>query len=472
MPIETVTLQQDLLFADRYLFIRRLGRGGFSEVWLAKDTITGIEIAIKIYAPGQSLDSDGLRIFSSELAKVYHLNHTSLLTPKHVDSWKDMPYLIMDYCSEGSLTKKVGDLSEEQIWHVISDVASGLDYLHRNDIIHQDIKPDNILIHQNGTYVITDFGISMRARSTLRKSMSNVDDSVSSGTMAYMGPERFSAQPAPVKASDIWALGSMIYELIMGDVPFNPLGGGMQKGGADIPEITADVSNELKEIITNMLALNTWERPTADMVYQRAQAHLNHNSISHETAPLSPGKPGFGKPTARIDGKPAKQKTPADNQQPSAAKQETESKPKNKKGLVISIIIGVLLLMAGGGIFIYKYQQNAALRQEASDYQIEQIQLFDQKINSASKDNIKALEESINLLDNIKRAEDNQYIDDDDKMYDAKRQVTLDKCQQIESQLQADYNDTPDWMKEGDYKDVWDLTVEKLKKVKALNKKI
>lgn len=275
-------LQENTLFANRYQLERLLGRGGFSEVWLAKDNWTHLRIAIKVYAPGQGMDANGLQDFCGELANVFDLNHTNLLKPTHVDSWNDMPYLIMAYSSQGSLAKKIMKLSEAQIWKMIQDVASGLAYLHSKDVVHQDIKPDNILMDEFGNFVITDFGISTRARSTLRKSV--IGGAVSGGTAAYMGPERFSRQPAPTKASDIWSFGAMIYELLEGNVPFGEVGGGLQKGGAEIPFITADVSDALKFTVYKMLSKETWDRPTAATLVTWAQ---NPQDIEIDYALLS-----------------------------------------------------------------------------------------------------------------------------------------------------------------------------------------
>ena len=105
-------LVENLLFAGRYLLKKPLGRGGFSEVWLANDQWTGLDVAVKVYAPGQGMDDDGLKDFSKELANVYNLNHTNLLKPQHVDSWAGMPYLIMAFCENGSCYKYVGKLTE------------------------------------------------------------------------------------------------------------------------------------------------------------------------------------------------------------------------------------------------------------------------------------------------------------------------------------------------------------------------
>lgn len=257
-------LQQDILFADRYRLIKRIGQGGFAEVWLADDTLAELQVAIKIYG---GMDEDGLKIFVKEINKVYHLNHTNLLKPQYVAAWNNMPYLVMTYCSAGSLEKKIGQITEQEAWKILHDVTSGLAYLHSNNIIHQDIKPANILHDDMGNYVIIDFGISTLARDTLRKS--TLRGNTSAGTLAYMGPERFSKDSAPIFASDIWSLGAMLFELLEGKTPFPAdFGGGMQKAGAELPDISANVSNELKLVISKMLSLSTWDRPTADTLVE------------------------------------------------------------------------------------------------------------------------------------------------------------------------------------------------------------
>ena len=257
-------LQENMTFDSHYTLQRQLGRGGFSEVWLAHDSYMDLDVAIKIYAPGQGMDEHSINEFRHEIKEVFHLNHSNLLKPQHLGIWENMPYLIMAYCPAGSCEKRVGTMTEPELWKLIRDVAAGLTYLHEKDVIHQDIKPDNILIDTEGNYLITDFGISTRARSTLQKSVVGSSISQGSGTVAYMGPERFSQQPAPTKASDIWSLGATLFELIEGTTPFpREVGGGMQKMGAEIPSINAPISDALKFTIFKMLSKETWDRPTA-----------------------------------------------------------------------------------------------------------------------------------------------------------------------------------------------------------------
>lgn len=101
------------LFADRYDLIQLLGRGGFSEVWLAEDTKTNLRVALKIYAPGGGLDDDGVRLFRQEFAMVFELNHTNLLKPTYYDDYNRMPYLVLPYCERGSTESCIGKMTEE-----------------------------------------------------------------------------------------------------------------------------------------------------------------------------------------------------------------------------------------------------------------------------------------------------------------------------------------------------------------------
>ncbi|MDR0830710.1 MAG: protein kinase [Prevotellaceae bacterium] len=263
---------------DRYELVRRIGGGGFSEVWLARDTkANDMEVALKIYASLGGLDDEGVTMFSNEFSLLVNYNHSNLLKPMHFDEHENRPYLVMQFCESGSAKRFIGEITEEAAWQLLHDVSAGLAYLHSREVpvIHQDIKPDNILISSQGEFLITDFGISTQARSTLRKSAINVSDSASGGSPDYMGPERFSSDNKPVKASDIWALGATMYELLEGRLPFpNGLGGLAQKGGADIPQITGKYSKTLKELIYKMLAKETWDRPTAEVIKQQTEEHL------------------------------------------------------------------------------------------------------------------------------------------------------------------------------------------------------
>lgn len=277
-------LEENILFANRYRLERLLGRGGFSEVWLADDTLTSLKVALKVYAPGGGMDEHGVQLFSTEFSLVFNLNHSNLLKPTYYDTFERMPYLVLPYCRQGSAARLIGQMSEREAWAFLRDIASGLEYLHGQEppVIHQDIKPDNILIDTSGRYLLTDFGISIKARNTLRKSIMKTEGSV--GTLAYMGPERFSKYPLPIKASDVFSLGATLYELLTGMVPFGEHGGLLLQHGAEIPVLEGEWSGELKAIIDLCLRKDTWERPSATEIRVYSEQYLNGE------VPVLPGK--------------------------------------------------------------------------------------------------------------------------------------------------------------------------------------
>lgn len=270
-------LEPNQLFHNRYRLIEMKGRGSFGEVWLAHDEQLDMDVAIKVYI---ALDDRGVAEFKSEYKTTFGLNHPNLLHATHFDQFEKRPYLVMPFCP-GAATNYIGNIDEATVWRFIRDVASGLEYLHNVGIIHHDIKPDNVLIDTEGNFLITDFGISKKIRSTLRRnSMRQVEENESAGggSISYMGPEMFGAKPESVNATDIWALGATLYEMCEGELPFFGQGGGMQLNGAQIPEVSGNYSDDLKQIIQMCLAKETWDRPQASQLREYAQAKLDGQS--------------------------------------------------------------------------------------------------------------------------------------------------------------------------------------------------
>lgn len=281
------------LFDGHYRLLRTLSTaGGTADVWLAEDmnTIaeslseedpteapggsTAIRVAIKIYRPQNALDIEGRQRFSDEYKVVYNCHHTNLLQPSHFSIFRECPYLVLPYCRSGSSERLIGRMENRgMLWKFISDVASGLAYLHANNpaIIHRDVKPANILIDDNGDYCITDFGISVR---TGRQHESLLGGETG-GTLAYMAPECFSEAYEPSAASDIWAFGATLYELITGEVPFGEEGGHAQGDGAELPPIEKPVDREIRKLVRACLDAQAARRPTAAAIAAMARKRLS-----------------------------------------------------------------------------------------------------------------------------------------------------------------------------------------------------
>lgn len=291
-----------LLFDNHYKLIRPLNtEGGTADVWLALDTNTvkdkkaldeapflddasltkvGLLVAIKVYRPRNALDIQGEQKFREEYMIVYNCQHANLIHPTYYSIFEDTPYLVLPYCQRGSSELMIGNfVNDKDIWRFIRDVAAGLDYLHHctPPIIHQDIKPANVLINDNGNYAITDFGISAkRIRRTKRNATAEDQQDIDefeeySGTFAYMAPERFELGNVPSAESDIWSFGATLYELITGTVPFGEEGGQTQTDGkVSLSFNGINISKDIKQLVCDCLSKQPLERPTSEQLLEAA----------------------------------------------------------------------------------------------------------------------------------------------------------------------------------------------------------
>ncbi|MBQ9074082.1 MAG: serine/threonine protein kinase, partial [Muribaculaceae bacterium] len=264
-------LEENRLFDKRYLLLKQLGQGASAQVWLASDTTaSNMYVAIKVLSARSGIDTYGMQNFRREFTTVYNVQHQNLLTPTNYAVCDGTPYLVLPYCDNGSVSSMVGRSDENDVIKFLHDVAAGLECLHAHNIIHQDIKPDNILLDDDCNFLVTDFGISV-----------GISDDVSgsySGTRAYMAPERFGENKDAVKANDIWALGATAYEMITGDVPFGDNGGLVQTQGEALPELPATLQPELRDLIARCLNEDPWERPSAEDIRRKTARYLETGS--------------------------------------------------------------------------------------------------------------------------------------------------------------------------------------------------
>lgn len=269
-------LTKGTMLDGRYKLLQALGVGATAQVWLAHDSLANIRVAVKVF---DAIEGDGIRDFQQEFSRVYNINHQNLLTPTNYSVSGDVPYLVMPYCENGSAKSMVGRCDQSDIVPFIRDVAAALATLHANNIVHQDIKPENIMIDDNISFKVTDFGISM-ARD---------DENLSyGGTYPYMAAERFNGVLEP--SGDIWAFGATIFEMLEGNAPFGPDGGISQAQGNPIPPVTkTKIDGYLYDLICKMLDPDPALRPTADKIladmefFQRYKRWPDHNPVLQYT---------------------------------------------------------------------------------------------------------------------------------------------------------------------------------------------
>lgn len=256
--------KQNTLFADRYILLELIGTGGFSEVWMAKDTKADDAIvAVKIYAPDKGLDEYGAKQFRQEYGITHSLSHPHLMKVSYFDIADNSPYLIMPYYEQGSLAtllKKGQTFTEKQAALLMHQIGSAIAEMHQQmpPVLHMDIKPDNILVRNDEFFVLTDFGISSKARHTLQKTV--IPKQL---TIAYSPPERFAQDPIRSEAGDIFSFGVTLYEMCTGNVPWDGYGGQSLLKGAQLPKLPAEFSKSLNGIMHACMNNEWHSRPTA-----------------------------------------------------------------------------------------------------------------------------------------------------------------------------------------------------------------
>lgn len=202
---------------DRYEIIRIIGEGGMANVYLAEDTILNRKVAVKVLRGDLANDEKFVRRFQREALSASSLSHPNIVEIYDVGEDDGNFYIVMEYI-EGKnlkqLIKKREKLSLPEVMDIMKQLTDGISHAHDLFIIHRDIKPQNMLILDNGLVKITDFGIAIALNSTQLTQTNSV-----MGSVHYLPPEQAAGKGATVK-SDIYSLGIMMFELITGKLPF------------------------------------------------------------------------------------------------------------------------------------------------------------------------------------------------------------------------------------------------------------
>ena len=202
---------------NRYEIIKLIGRGGMADVYLAYDPILKREVAIKVMKSDMADDDTALERFKREAGAVTKLSHPNIVDVYDVGDDGDKHYIVMEYVKGHTLKqliKKRGPIPyKEAVW-MMKQLAGALMEAHRNKVIHRDVKSQNVLIKDDGTIKLSDFGIAL-ANGAMQLTHK---DSVL-GSVHYLAPELSKGKPATMQ-SDIYSLGIVFYELLTGDVPY------------------------------------------------------------------------------------------------------------------------------------------------------------------------------------------------------------------------------------------------------------
>ncbi|MEX2324599.1 MAG: Stk1 family PASTA domain-containing Ser/Thr kinase [Nitriliruptoraceae bacterium] len=209
------------ILSDRYELLGLLGRGGMAEVYAARDLTLGREVAVKLLLDRFLDDAAFMRRFQDEARHVARLNHPNLVavydTGQDHNQDHGQPYIVMELVEGRSLQDAIaaGGLTEDRALDVVADVCAALAYAHDRGLIHRDIKPGNILLSDDGTVKVTDFGI---ARAVDNETVTRTASVL--GTAAYLSPEQAQGMDVDPR-SDLYSLGVVLYEALTGIQPFS-----------------------------------------------------------------------------------------------------------------------------------------------------------------------------------------------------------------------------------------------------------
>lgn len=206
------------LLKDKYNIIRQAGQGGMAEIYLAHDKETGKEVAIKILEPESLRDKTKQKRFYHEIRLLKKVDSPYVVKLFDAEISPDNCYITMEFVDGYILKNYIKNRSRLTVDEAVDfarQMALGFDEIHKNGIIHRDIKAQNIMVADNGRIKIIDFGIAVDADS---EQLTRTDMLI--GSPQYVSPELIN-QEEPTPQSDIYALGILLYEMLAGEVPFS-----------------------------------------------------------------------------------------------------------------------------------------------------------------------------------------------------------------------------------------------------------
>lgn len=332
---------------ERYRLDEKIGHGGMADVWLAEDKTLGRKVAIKIMLPQFSNDPEFARRFKREASAAACLKSPYIV---NIYDWgvnDSIQYIVMEYIQGEDLKDIIsenGPVPQKRAAKIGVQACKALAVAHQQDIIHRDIKPQNIMVQSDGDIKVMDFGIAHSKNSTDQKTQ------VVLGTAHYVSPEQ--AQGLDLTArSDIYSLGIVLYETVTGKVPFNgedAVTVALKQCNEDpVPPsyYIPDLDSQFEEIILKAMAKNPQDRFNSATEMQQAlmdyiEGKRSYSAMVAETAVMTPaGTDATALMPNVSNGNPRNMNGVADEEKP-------PMDPKKKKMIIGGSIAGGVALLA------------------------------------------------------------------------------------------------------------------------------
>ncbi len=348
------------LLSERYELGGTLGYGGMSEVHRGLDTRLGRDVAVKVLRADLARDPQFQMRFRREAQNAAALNHPAIVavydTGEVQSETGPLPYIVMEYVDGQTLreiVKSTGPMSQQRVIEVMADVCAALDFSHRHQIIHRDVKPANIMINTAGAVKVMDFGIAR----ALGEGQNVTQTAAVIGTAQYLSPEQARGEAVDAR-SDVYAAGCVIFELLTGDPPFTgdtPVAVAYQHVRED-PRRPSEVNPEIPPALDSVV-LKALSKNPANRYQSAAEMRSDLVRVRSGQAPMAPVIMGEDErtamlaanqtgPTRRINGR----HTVAPD--PSAGYYDDE--PRRNSGRIVGIVAAVAVVLALVGFVAYQ----------------------------------------------------------------------------------------------------------------------
>jgi eukaryotic-like serine/threonine-protein kinase len=290
---------------SRYALQRKVGTGGYSEVWEAHDAVLDRPVAIKLLHREYAESAEALQRFRTEAQLAGRLSDANVARVYDFcdTSWDGPPYLVMEFIDGPTLAGVLrgGPLGPARTMDIVAQAAAGLHAAHSAGLVHRDIKPSNIMIAPGDVVKITDFGLSHSLASAPITRTGMV-----AGTPSFMAPER-SAGMRATPASDLYSLGVVGYECLAGAPPFSgtPLEVALAHRFGVFPPLPDSTPVPVTELIAALTARDPADRPEDAGLVARRAAHLRDAAAGMAPEHGPPTPPGYGAPLDYYPAPPA-----------------------------------------------------------------------------------------------------------------------------------------------------------------------
>ena len=373
--------QAPTVFNGRYEVHRSLGRGGMAEVFLARDQLLDRPVAMKVLFPEFATDPSFVERFRREATAAANLNHPNIVG---VYDWGEADgtyFIVMEYVDGRTLSEILraeGPLHPDRVADVGADVAAALGFAHRNGVVHRDVKPGNVLVTATGLVKVADFGIARAITANADENLTQVGTVM--GTATYFSPEQARGDTVDPR-SDIYSLGCVLYELLVGRPPFSgetPVAIAykhVQESPIPPRHLNVELPAAIEAIVLKCLAKNPVNRyPSAEDLRADLRRFREGSGILAEPVMVPPVDPGATSVVAATSAVPVAQEAYYD--------EDEEEDDKKSSRLFLAGLIVLLVLLAG---MLYLLAQQFADDEEPSATQVEVPNVVGERVEDAQR---------------------------------------------------------------------------------------